>query len=891
MSKIKHLVILILATLIAGLIPLELEAQEPHACAVNKHQNQHELRDLRLTTEQEKYDVAYYSLSFDIDFGNNAVAGSFITRLTVTDAGLSVIELDYMNHDYLALIAVSLNGEPVTFTHANHIISIPLETPPEIDTEFEVLVESSVQSLPNSFYNAFNFWNQYGSPLIWTLSGALASHTWWPCKDHPSDKPDSMDIHITVPSEYVAASNGLLQSVTENDDDTKTYHWFTGYPTATYLVTMNVYPYFVWSDTYVSASNDTMPIMFFTHSDTSGAGAYLVENYLKTNDMMAAFAEMFCEYPFIEEKYGHAEALSSLANMEHQTLSLMVSWAENIVSHELAHQWWGDMISPASFHHMWLNEGFASYTEVLWDEFAYGMEAYFEHITADAYKGGGTVYVEELYGSENLWEYNLRYRKGSFIMHMLRHVMGDEAFFQSLQIYGEHPDYKYASATTEQFQAICEETAGMDLERFFDQWIYGEYIPIYEYDWRIRSVDGDPSVEMVINQVQDNTGEFWMPIDIVVDTETSQEIHVVWDSLAQQTLSFSMDTPPANLDFDPDQWILREAERVVEFTPHAASAQVNELYQAPGEGTLILTAEPVNPDGHEISMSAMIENGSEERLPHVEMYDDGNGFDEVAEDGVFTGSWAVPEGEQFYDIDIMTTSLDSNYSVINDDLAYFTTAGPLVFGGFTDMTETTIAPGGEIWFTLSIMNLGQEITAGFVEAQLYSPDSSFTAENMGYVTFGNIGAGETADVVSGVFRVTTSEMHEGEMSVPLALDISSDGVLYWQDAFELNVNVVRIQEELKQPQDYALMPNYPNPFNPSTTIRYALPEASEVTLTVYTMNGSEVNTLVNGYQSAGYYDLLWSGTDDTGTLVSTGVYLCRLEAGGHSETIKMVYLK
>jgi hypothetical protein len=699
-----------------------------------------------------------------------------------------------------------------------------------------------------------------------------------------------MDIFITVPEEYVAASNGLLQEVIDNGDDTRTYHWFESYPIATYLVTMNVYPYFVWSDEYVSANSDTMPIIFYTMFDTADAGSYLVENYLKTKDMITLFAGQFGEYPFIEEKYGHAEALPATANMEHQTLSLMVNYSENIIAHELGHQWWGDMISPSSFHHMWLNEGFASYSEVLWDEYAYGPEGYFQHISADAYKGGGTVYVYDLYAG-NLWDFNLRYRKGSFIMHMLRGVLGDEDFFESLQVYGAHPDYKYASATTEQFQAVCEDISGLDLERFFDQWIYGEYFPIYEYDWRIRPGDEGSTVELVVNQVQTNTGLFSMPIDIVVDTETASETYVVWDSLATQYLSFDMADTPANLAFDPEEWILREAGRVAEFTPRAAIAGVNQTFLRPGLDYLVVTAEAQNPDDHTVSMSAIVEPGDEQHLPQVTLQDDGNGSDEIAGDGVFTGSWAVPPGEYFYNVDIMTTSLDSNYSVIDDDLTYFTTAGPLVYGGITDMTSATVAPGGQVWFTLAITNHSQALTAEFVQAELRSMDTNFVADNMGYITFDEIEAGETADMVSGSFRVTIGDLPDGQLSVPLELDIYSGGVLYWRDSFDLDITVVNVADAGKLPSSYDLIQNYPNPFNPITTISYALPQTAEVAMNIYSVTGQLVRSLSHLATHPGRHSVVWDGCDDSGNLVSTGVYLCRLEAGDFTKSIKMVYLR
>lgn len=852
-------------------------------------------QSLRIETERElnpeqlKYDVVYYNIDLDFQLESGSMANQLTMRAVILDASIAYIEMDFMSTYVLHDInTVLIDGEPSGYIHDNDLVTIPLTNEYEIGNIIEVSIYWDVPSYPESIAGALNFYEFNGSELIWSLSGAYLAHFWWPCKDHPSDKPDSMDIFLTVPEEYYAISNGSLRATIDNGDNTQTFYWHESYPMATYLFSVNIYPYFVWSDIYVSASNDTMPIMFYSFDDTSDVGDP-VENYLKTNDMMEVFAELFCEYPFLEEKYGHAQVPVG-GGMEHQTVSLMGGHYEDLVSHELAHQWFGDMISPASFHHMWLNEGFATYAEALWDEQEYGMEAYFSRFGGGGFSGDGTIYIENL-NTEPTWDGWLRYEKPAYVLHMLRRVMGDELFFTALRTYAEHPDHKYASATTEDFQEICETVSGSDLEWFFDQWIYGARYPAYTYDWRIRTDDAESIVELRVNQVQDDTGLFKMPIDVEVTLESGTMTHVIQDSLEYQLFEIPTVVDAAQLEFDPNNWVLKTLERVTSFTPYGQNISLNAPYRIPGVDTLILSAEVFNPDSQMVSMSAIIEHSDQNLLPNAQLFDDGTGFDEIASDGIFTGSWIVPDGEHLYNIDLRATTLDSGYSVIKDDLAIFTTAGPLVFGGFPAGTDTSMDPSGSITFQIAVTNLSESFDASYVTAQVNSLDTLFDVQRIGWATFREINAGETVEMVFGSFRLTFSEDYEGEFQVPMSLDIFNEGQFFWNDTFMFNLDVVGLDDELNTPDQFLLQQNYPNPFNPSTTINYSLPYQSTVKLNVFDIQGQEVIKLQDTKKPPGNYKMQWNGLDQHGNQVSTGVYFCRLEAGEFSQTIKMVYLR
>ncbi len=246
--------------------------------------------------------------------------------------------------------------------------------------------------------------------MIWTFSQPWGARSWWPCKDIPSDKADSLDMRVTVPVNMVVASNGSLKQTTITGNEA-TYLWHEKYPIATYLVSLAIYPYEVHYDDYLYNNNaDTMKIHFYTFP--GNYNLYYSLN-VKIKDMISFFAGLFGEYPFIDEKYGHADFSFPYGAIEHQTCASLAVFTEWLYVHELAHQWWGDMITYNSWHHTWLAEDLAVYSEALWYEHLNGPGKASEYqLCNNVYLGPGTVYVEDP-GNENPFDINLVYRKAS----------------------------------------------------------------------------------------------------------------------------------------------------------------------------------------------------------------------------------------------------------------------------------------------------------------------------------------------------------------------------------------------------------------------------------------------------------------------------------------------
>ena len=544
------------------------DIEPKHICSHQNSSNRWTSETSTLTQNQNKIDISFYKLDIDIDFSSNIISGYVLIKGTKSnDDPPDYIELDLYNN--MVVDSVFLNDSQVSFSHDLDIIKIPAD-------------EHMIFSL-KVFYNGtpehcgaggFKFDNHLNIDHVWTLSEAYCARSWWPCKDDPSDKADSVDIKVAVPSqpEFIVASNGLLES-TDVNGDKRTFFWKERYPITTYLVSLAIYPYTIWSEQYISPiSNDTMAIEHYVFPDRYESS---YPNYSLTGEMLGFFSNLFGEYPFISEKYGHADFKWG-GGMEHQTLSSMGSFSQNLIVHELGHSWWGNLITCKTFNDIWLNEGFARYCQALWAENIGGKQAYFNFMNDHAYYGGGTIYVENPSSNSQIFNSSLSYNKASWVLHMLRHKVGDEMFFEILKEYASNDSLAYNAASTADFQKVCEDVSGMDFEQFFQQWIYGDRYPKYELSWWSEEND---IYKVKIDQIQ-SYGIFSMPLDLnfsgSVGPLSVDTTIVVENNTASHLYEISgLDFFVENVTIDPNNWILKEATYVTNGIENIVAKQIN----------------------------------------------------------------------------------------------------------------------------------------------------------------------------------------------------------------------------------------------------------------------------------------------------------------------------
>jgi hypothetical protein len=249
--------------------------------------------------------------------------------------------------------------------------------------------------------------------------------------------------------------------------------------------------------------------------------------------------------------------------MEHQTMTSTITFEENTIAHELAHQWFGDLITCANWQSLWLNEGFAVYSEAVYREAMYGVDEYWKHINermSNALNAKGTLFVQDTSVVRELFDNNRVYSKGASVLHMLRHVLGDSVFFRSLRSYVADPRLRYSTATTEDFRRVCESVSGKQLGYFFDEWVYGEKFPQYTYQWKAQPSSTGYDVTVAIGQATHTTNPsfFTMPVDFRLSTGTWDTTVVLFHTHNGQQFTISVSHNPTNALLDPDHWILRE---------------------------------------------------------------------------------------------------------------------------------------------------------------------------------------------------------------------------------------------------------------------------------------------------------------------------------------------
>ncbi len=402
---------------------------------------------------------------------------------------------------------------------------------------------------------------------VWTQCQDEDTRYWLPCFDHPSDKFTS-DVAVTVPGGWFALSNGRLLQEKANRDGTRTYHWHQDRPHPAYLLTIAAGEF-----VRVEGSAERVPIDYYVEQKDVEAARRTFGN---TPAMMALFEKLTgMPYPWAKYSqvvvrdfvFGGMENTSATTMTENILLDAKASQdfdSDDLVSHELAHQWFGDLLTCRDWSHGWLNEGFATYFEMLWNEHHHGIDGYRQCVIENT-----RLYLDERYRRPvvtnvyrdpiDIFDRHL-YEKGSLVLHMLRAELGDEAFFRSIQRYvREHADQNVI--TQDLVDAIADET-GRNLEWFFDQWVYKPGHPKLKVTWSWDDTTGLASVS--VKQTQDLSDgtpvfRFSTTVDFRKGREKPQSFRVEV-TRAEEQFVFPLPWKPDLCRFDPYGTVLKELE-------------------------------------------------------------------------------------------------------------------------------------------------------------------------------------------------------------------------------------------------------------------------------------------------------------------------------------------
>ena len=508
-----------------------------------------------------QFDVIDYELHLTVDVEGDSIWASNRVIFSSFSDTLSHLKLHLAG---LTVDSVVSSAGLLSFERPDTSLIIDLgESLPEGDTDTVVIYYHGV---PESGGGVFGGGLTIGDDLIYADNEPCGAKRWFPCYDNPGDKA-TMTQSITIPAGFRVVANGLpVDSLLAGD--WWEFTWRESYPIATYLVVFAASPEFITLVDTFEYGGHVMPILTYVpHSDSLLA----LEKFAHLNDMIAYFSDTFGLYPFIEEKYGHVDAPIGGA-MENQTntfINMSAGWGDDwdwVVAHELSHQWWGDCVTLGDWRDIWLNEGFAVYCEALYMEHRDGVEAYHEYMDYVMYFA--LLYEPyppyAIYDPQNLFSFGVTYEKGGSVHHMLRHVVGDTAYFKIMKAY--LTTYAYSDAVIPDFIEIAENVSGRDLGWFFDEWIYKPGHPEYQFYWNTDSLGNDSFVvNLHVDQVQSHAygvPTYKMPIDIGIVWEGDTLIYVVWDSLDSQDFVFRLGYRPDDLLFDPGNWIFKEVQEL-----------------------------------------------------------------------------------------------------------------------------------------------------------------------------------------------------------------------------------------------------------------------------------------------------------------------------------------
>lgn len=420
------------------------------------------------------YKPVYYRLEMNLNPNQQAFSGTTTVHFNTTDE-LTLFKINARTN--LNIQSISYHQNTISsYTRAGDVLNITLP---------EMLPAGKLDSISISFSGSaatstgLTLGEHAGVPIIETIAQPWHGSSWWVCKDDLIDKVTKLDVYVTHPNEFKAASNGLLKSVTPAGSGMSTTHWQHNYAIPVYLVGIAVTNYAEYNNSVVIGGT-TVPIINYLYPET-------MSNWTDQLDQVPShiqfMSEKFGEYPYKNEKYGHAQ-WNRNGGMEHSTMSFMGKFTFNLVVHELAHMWFGDKVTCATWHDIWLNEGFADYCTGLLTEYYDGEQNFrswkstrVQEITA---QNGGSVYNPDAESESRTFNSRLTYKKGSMAAHLIRFMMDDdELYYQTLKNWLNDPEFAWGYADTEDFKAFLEAQTGNDWSDYFNDWIYGEGHPIF----------------------------------------------------------------------------------------------------------------------------------------------------------------------------------------------------------------------------------------------------------------------------------------------------------------------------------------------------------------------------------------------------------------------------
>ena len=453
-----------------------------------------------LRPERKCYDVHYYDLEVDVFPKTQTIQGKVEIHFTAR-TNFDRLQIDLFEN--MKLSSITFEGRKLDFERIDNAVFIQFPSQPKgKQAFFTAFFEGKPIAAKNPPWDGGFVWRESADNVPWigVACEGIGASLWWPNKDHLSEEPDSMRIHVGVPKPLYAVSNGELEGITEKGNRQK-FHWFVSYPINNYNVTLNIADYTHWQETYTAKDGSTMPLDYYVLKENEDKAR---KHFQQVPEVLSCFEHYFGKYPFWDDGYALVE--TPYLGMEHQGaiaygnrymrgyLGSMIprhqDW-DYIIVHETGHEYFGNSISCNDHAEMWIHESFTTYMEALFIECKYGYE------DAVSYLQSQRAYVENqqpILGPMNVnwdrWKGSDHYYKGALILHTLRSVFNDDdLWFATLK--SLHEKNKFSHMTTFDVIEHFDRAIQQDLKPFFQQYLGYAKLPclvstVYTQVWSAK---------------------------------------------------------------------------------------------------------------------------------------------------------------------------------------------------------------------------------------------------------------------------------------------------------------------------------------------------------------------------------------------------------------------
>lgn len=516
----------------------------------------------QLRFERTCYDVTYYELDISLDFKGKSVEGSNSIYFKVLQP-TSKIQIDLFNN--MAIDKIEMDGHVLDYTRDGNAFFIQFPKPLEANSQYAITVYyngSPKRALRAPWDGGFVWdYDLKGNEWIGVVCEGFGASSWWPLKDHLSDEPDSMDITIKVPKEYVAVCNGVLTDVEEIELSHKKYHWHIHYPINSYNVTVNVAKYAHFEDVYVAQDSDTLHLDYYVLPENVDTAK---KHFQQVIPVLKCYEKYFGKYPFWKDGYCLTE--TSYLGMEHQSciaygnkfkkgywgrhIPELAEW-DYIIVHETGHEYFGNAVSCTDHAEMWLHEAFTTYMESLYTECEKGYDASIKYLKSQREL---IRFEEPMVGPLNVnfthWRGSDIYYKGAWMLHTIRTILGDDVFFNGVRSFYEQ--YKYKTVTTQDFIKHLNSLSPRVWDAIMEQYLFHPTIPKLQF----KTTQEGGGIKLSYRW-KANVFHFDMPVKLYKKGEFS-----IWVTPTTEWQEISLsDTDESDIEFPTDHFLI-DVQRV-----------------------------------------------------------------------------------------------------------------------------------------------------------------------------------------------------------------------------------------------------------------------------------------------------------------------------------------